>query len=181
MPKKRFSWYSVVLHVLLVALSVEVLYLVKQNRDLRDRIEDARPDRIAEGDELQAVPAADLAGRSARLEFSDDDRDTLLYVFTTTCPICSETQPTWKRIHRELGERYRVVGVSVSDPEAVRAYAREHDLSYPILIPEDRRGFPEAYDIPGVPTTVRVAPDGTVRQVWVGRLGEGIWEELRAG
>ncbi len=69
----------------------------------------------------------------------------------------------------------------MSDPEAVRAYAREHDLSYPILIPEDRRGFPEAYEIPGVPTTVRVAPDGTVRRVWVGRLGEGIWEELRAG
>lgn len=180
MSKKRFSWYSVVLHVLLVGLSIEVLYLVKQNRDLRQRIEESQPERIAEGDRLEPVPAVDLQGRPARLEFADA-RDTLLYVFTTTCPICTETQPTWKTLYEELGDRYDVVGVTVSDPEAVRQYAREHDLSYPILIPQDRKGFPKAYKIPGVPTTVRVAPDGTVRQVWVGRLEEGVLGELAEG
>lgn len=178
MEKWRFNWYSIVLHVLLVGLSVEVLYLVKQNRDLRQQIEDSRPARIAEGDELQPVPAVDLEGNSERLDYGGD-RDSLLFVFTTTCPICTETQPTWKRIHAELRDRYDITGVTVSDPEAVRQYVQEHDLSYPIVIPEDRPGFPKAYKIPGVPTTVRVAPDGTVRQVWVGRLDDGVLDELR--
>lgn len=103
---------------------------------------------------------SDLDGKAIALK-DLRGRLVLLNIWTTWCPACREEMPSLERLHREFDTR----GVSVlaashrEDPEEVRRFMGEFNLTMPVLLDEDGR-VGELYGLLGLPTTFLIGPDG---------------------
>lgn len=173
-------WYGVVLHLLLVALAVTVVYQIHRNRELQRRLAQgpAQPPSLAVGEVLAPFEAKELDGRPAVVDFAASERGTLLLVFTTTCPACKQNQAAWKELFAKAEARYDVVGVCVDDPELAGDYVRTYELPFRVVVPTDRAAFPRDYKVPGVPYTVFVDADGKVEEAVAGTLPAGFTGHL---
>ena len=83
-----------------------------------------------------------------------------------------ENQAAWTSLYRRLEGRLGVVGISLSDPEATRAYRESHKLPFPVVVPADTKGFIRQYEVNLVSTTIRIDREGIVRDSWVGALSK---------
>ena len=148
------------------AQGVGVLVLVialgayQTRKHLRARI---APDFVLTGLSGQRVALADFRGKKV-----------LLHFFATWCGVCRLELPSLRGLAHRLGPDEVLIAVveDSTDVEAVRRFAREHELSYPILL-----GSPEvlrAYRVSAFPTNYFVSGDGTIAGSTVGlstRLG----------
>jgi peroxiredoxin len=115
----------------------------------------------------------ELSGR--RISLADfRGKKVLLHFFATWCGVCRVELPSLRGLAQHLGNNEVLVAVveDSTDVEAVRRFAREHELSYPILL-----GSPEVirtYRVSAFPTNYFVNGDGTIAGSTVGlstRLG----------
>lgn len=109
-------------------------------------------------------------GDAVRLGAVEPGRYQLLYFFTTTCPYCRESVDAWKRLEREARATgwVDVYGVALDSAHLARAYGKEHELTFPVVLMSDPR-YARLFRVSGVPLTMLVAPRG---QVWYARRGE---------
>lgn len=89
----------------------------------------------------------------------------LLNVWATWCHPCREEIPALQRLHERFGARgLEVVGVSVDaagEEEAIRAFAQDFGMTYPVwLDPGDR--VSSTFRLIGVPSTFLIDRDGTL-------------------
>ena len=177
--RKYLNVYQILIHVMLVALAVTVVGLTQKNRDLRKppAPEEAQ---LQQGAPLTAFSAFDLDGNSRLINFAQSDRDSLLFVFTTVCPACRENQPNWRMLYEQVKGRYEIVGISLNDIEATLEYQEVHDLPFPVVVPEDIRGFTTAHKIDRVPLTLQADHEGKVHSSWLGILNEDSLAQLTA-
>lgn len=181
MSDKRFGWYTIVLHAVLVSFCALILLLARENRRLEERLH--RASVAAAGgpevhDLLPEMRVTELDGAESVLAFNDRTNDSVVLVFTTTCPACRKNLEPWRDLHRRFGDRYRFVAVGLDPPEATRRYVEEHDLPYRVVIPDDRSAFQRQYGIKGVPQTLVVGPDGRVKDVRPGVLPQAYWDRF---
>ncbi len=97
---------------------------------------------------------AELQGRVVVIDF-----------WATWCPPCIFQIPILNQIHRRYADRgVEVLGISVDSggADAVREFAEEHRIAYPILLGDE--SLARAYGAPGYPSLVVVAPDGTIAE-----------------
>ena len=163
---QRFDLYQVLLHTLLIGLAAMVVFLVRENRELRG-LDAPPPPQVAEGDRLEAVPVRDLAGGEETLRFAGAEKERLLFIFTTTCPVCVTNQDAWRTVYERANNRFDIVGVSLSPAEETLTYRNDKELPFRVVVPEDIRGFAMEH-ASQVPLTVRVGRDGVVRGTWLG-------------
>ena len=181
MKLKSINWYMVVLHLFLVGLAAQVLYLAKQNNDLRAAMQG--PSGLEAGDEVKPFEAVSMDGQQSKVSYDNPEKDTLLLVFTTTCPACKANQDNWRELYTRVGDQYRIVGVSV-DPrgkEATIPYIEEYQLPYEVVLPADAQGFPREYKVVAVPQTLLNGKGGKVKESWVGAIAEQVIESLDKG
>ncbi len=173
MRDKRVSWYGLGVHAVLAIACLLILLLARENRSLEERLASASL-ASAGGpkihDLLPALPVADLEGAESVLAFDAVSRNSVVLVFTTTCPACQKNLEPWLDLHEAFGDRYRFVAVSFDPPEETRRYAEEHALPFPVVTPADRAAFQKAYSITGVPQTLVVGTDGRVIDTQAGVL-----------
>jgi len=99
----------------------------------------------------------------------------LLNFWATWCPPCREEMPALQEAANRYGqERFVILGVNLTETEdgidSVRAFRDELKLSFPILLDGDSKVSEDLYHILGLPTSILVARDGTVRDVVIGPL-----------
>lgn len=172
MKLKKINWYMVILHVFLVILAVQVLYLAKQNRDLQALMRPASMPGLEAGEEVAAVPVQEVDGTPQTLSFAGSDKETLLFVFNTTCPACKQNQTNWKELYQSVHDRYNVVGVSLHPQQQTQAYIEEHGLPFRVVLPENIENFAGAFKIQAIPQTIHIDRQGKVREVKVGALNQ---------
>jgi peroxiredoxin len=115
----------------------------------------------------------DLDGRPVSLS-AYRNKKVLLHFWATWCGVCKVELPSVRSVHRNLDDDEVLLSIveDSDDVAALRAFAREHELTYPILL-----GTPEtlrAYRVNSFPTNYYLNGDGTVRTTTVGlstRLG----------
>lgn len=93
---------------------------------------------------------------------------TLLVVLQEGCRFCTESGPFYQRLAREVAARARgvkVVAVLPQDPDEGRRYLST--LGVPDV--EVKQASLTALGVGGTPTLIMVS-DGTVSDVWVGKL-----------
>ena len=110
----------------------------------------------------EPLSPGDLHGRPALLNF-----------WATWCGPCRAETVVKNRLAREFGDRVTVVGINLTHTEAgedpVAAYAREWQILYPVALDWDGR-VTDRFGVRGTPTTVVVAPDGTIHTRFFGPL-----------
>lgn len=111
-----------------------------------------------------AAPAftlADLSGREVSLaEYRG--RRVVLHFFATWCGVCKAELPSIRAVQSGLDEDEVLLAIvaDAEDPEHVRRFASEHELTYPILLASDE--VLSAYAVDRFPTNYYLNGDGSV-------------------
>lgn len=117
-----------------------------------------------------AFDATGLAGQVVVINF-----------WATWCAPCRREQPMLSDVEEAMrGQGVRFVGVNYrDDAAAAAAYLREFDVAYPsISDPAGDLAF--AFEVPFLPVTIVVGPDGTLRARVVGEVDRATLEEMIA-
>jgi peroxiredoxin len=170
----RKNWLNLLLIALVVAMSVEILYLIDQNRQLRRLIAEPRHyyEVLKQDDAVPPFSAPDLNGNTANVQYGSSQPHRVLMWFSAACPACEENLQFWNNLYLDHdSDRIRLLGVCMDDSIEAEMLADEHGLEFPILILEDL-SLVEAYKGSMLPQTVLVSPEGAVLGVWRGPLHE---------
>jgi peroxiredoxin len=106
----------------------------------------------------------DIAGKDVRLS-QYQGQVVLLNFWATWCVPCRHEIPALTALYRDYQKRgFVVLGVSVdSEIRAIKPFAREMKMNYPVLIGAGREDLSKAFGpFIGFPTSVLVARDGKV-------------------
>jgi peroxiredoxin len=109
----------------------------------------------------------DLSGR--RVSLADyRHKKVVLHFFATWCGVCKAELPSVRAVQSGLDDDEVLLGIAADsdDPEALRRFAREHGLTYPILLAAD--DVLRAYGVDKFPTNYYVNGDGSVSSSAVG-------------
>jgi thiol-disulfide isomerase/thioredoxin len=119
------------------------------------------------------IALRDLAGNSRSLS-QLRGKKVLIHFFATWCGVCRAELPSLRGLSQNLGPNETLLAIveDSDDVEAVRRFAREHELTYPILL--GTRDTLRAYRVSSFPTNYYVNGDGSIQTSTVGlstRLG----------
>lgn len=178
MAQLKARSYSFTLHALLVMMALLVAGLARENRQLKQAMKPLEP--LAAGAEAPAIAARDLSGQEETLELDAASQETLLLVFTTTCPACRDNQAAWRALTQANQDRFQIVGVSLEDLETTASYREAEALPYRVLLPADNDRFSADYGINQIPLTFHIGRDGKVRDVWPGVLSDAVLAQFEA-
>jgi peroxiredoxin len=115
-----------------------------------------------------------------------DGQIVLLNFWATWCPPCMREIPGFIEMQHELsGKGFQIVGVAVDDEDAVREFASNNDVNYPLLPGEaEAVELADKYGnrIGGLPYSVLIDKDGNIRETVFGELDKtrlkGLLEQL---
>ena len=127
-----------------------------------------RAPAVGPGARAPEFTARQLDSAGAVRHLSDySGRLVLLNVWATWCIPCRAEMPSIQQLHNEFGAKgLHVVAVSIDEPgqqDAIHSFAAELGLTFEIL--HDPTGqIVDTYQMPGVPETFVIAPDGVIRK-----------------
>jgi hypothetical protein len=160
-----------------VVLLLLNIMLAKQNRTLK--IMGAKPDRALEiqpGTALPTLEGFDRSGGKQRIDYGNDSRKTVFFVFSTRCRACKENMPNWAAVIKGLDQnRFRPAAVSLQS-DGVDEYAAEFGLNQIPIITEIDPKYKVAYHFGLTPQTILVDSNGKAEKVWTGTL-QGVDKE----
>ena len=145
--------------------------LIQQNKELK--VQAQKRDRTLElkpGTELPAMVGMDMDENKSVLDYSQDMRKTLLFIFSPRCRACKENMPNWESMIKQLDkDSYRIVGVSLVE-SGTKEYVASNKLgSIPVISELDAESR-IAYSLALTPQTILINSEGRVEKVWTGRL-----------
>jgi peroxiredoxin len=93
----------------------------------------------------------------------------LMNFWATWCHECRKVMPEFELLHREFtGRGLSVIGINAREtPAAIRAYAKELGLTFPLVLDPEGRINVE-YGVVGLPTTFLIGRDGRAIALAVG-------------
>src|SRR5258708_30141514 len=59
--------------------------------------------------------AIDLRGQTVTVDYAEDPRPTVLYIFTPPCSWCARNMESFKTLLDKEGGQYRLIGISLSE------------------------------------------------------------------
>jgi thiol-disulfide isomerase/thioredoxin len=173
--RPRRDPFMLFLVVACIALAVLVIFLARQNRQLKASLaslaaSQVPADALKAGDRVEPFALLGEAGRKDRLEFSPDGSKTLLLVFSTHCPACERALPIWNDfVAAGPPAHLRVVGIETDRPGAAPELGGivPASLRFPVFSVEQPPP-PVMARVPYVPATVLLDGHGRVVKVWFG-------------
>lgn len=104
----------------------------------------------------------------------------LIDFWATWCVPCKVEIPEFVDMYARYKEKgLEVVGVSMdTDLAAIKSFAAEHKMNYPVLIGAGADGVSRTWGVDGLPTTVLVTRDGKVCRKFVGQTAREQFEEI---
>ncbi|MEO7522162.1 MAG: TlpA disulfide reductase family protein [Gemmatimonas sp.] len=117
------------------------------------------------------MPSAGEGHRTAKTLSSYRGDVVLLNIWATWCVPCRTEMPSIQALHENLGPKgLKVVAVSVDQPgfeDTIESFAKELGLTFEILH-DSTSAIRTIYRTTGVPETLLIARDGTIRRKWIG-------------
>ncbi|MCG8469568.1 MAG: hypothetical protein MJB57_15415 [Gemmatimonadetes bacterium] len=168
-----------------VALVVANGILLRRNVDLVVRVEALQQNRtrsmvLEVGATLPDLNGIGLDNRPISITYPDT-RETIFFIFSTTCPLCDANWPYWHALEGRVDRsRFRVVYANLSD-EMSEAYARQHSfgLDAPVVSKVDPQSSLD-YKLSLTPLLVLADENGVVRSVWPGITRDEARQEIES-
>jgi peroxiredoxin len=183
MPETPKSWkthiWSIVLIVLVVAMGIEILFLVQENRKLRSSLTARRgPFKILNPqDKVPPLVGIDQKGDEIRVEYPSPQQ-TVLFWFSAACPSCEHNVEFWKEIYKKhQSPHLRFFGVTTADEDKTEELADRFGFGFPVLIVSDY-ALLDQYKVEVIPQTMLIDKSGVVRKVWPGPLSDNYKTEM---
>jgi thiol-disulfide isomerase/thioredoxin len=139
---------------------------------------------------ISSGPAAPAMNFDATLEDMNGGRVDLatfkgqpliVNLWATWCTPCRIETPELVKFAAQYRDRgLRVIGISADDtPDAIRAFAAELNVSYPMLVGLKQDAFLQSIGYQGtLPLTLLVGKDGTIREQITGLRRVAEWERM---
>jgi peroxiredoxin len=107
---------------------------------------------------------SDTNGRTHRLSDALARGPVALAFYKSACPTCQFTFPYLEKIFFQAGHgpNWTLWGISEDDPEETRDFARDHGITFDLLIDEYPYEVSAAYGLEFVPAIFLIQPDGTI-------------------
>lgn len=176
MTRERFSFYQISIHAMLFITSILIVALARENVDLKAQLTPI--EAIMTGERAEPISIRNLDGGDAVLSFAEAEKDSLLLVFTTTCPACRQNQAAWRTLYENNKDRFRIIGIGLEDMGVTAAYQEAQELPFPVVLPSDYDRFAKEYGIVQIPFTVHIGRGGKVVDSWIGVLPEETVSEI---
>lgn len=126
------------------------------------------PDFTLQTIDGQTVALSDFTARSTPV---------VLNFWATWCPPCRIEMPLFDNAARLYGGDVAILGLNQAESAAIiEAYARENDLSYPLLVDGDMK-VNNLYGVLNLPTTIFIDKNGIVREVFIGTMSQAVLED----
>jgi thiol-disulfide isomerase/thioredoxin len=168
---RRFSNTALVLPPLLlgVLLAVSNWRLVRENRRLSDTAQYYASLRHTQaGATLPNLHGKDLNGHDLTVSYQGAKQETLLLVFSPTCPHCKRNWPAWLELARNAREK-RVVFVNVGGPLPAN-FSQVYSFDSAPVMAETSAETILKYSLFEFPLTILMTPNGRCEKVSVGEL-----------
>jgi peroxiredoxin len=173
--------WSIILIVLVVVMGVEILFLVQENKKLREALSHSRgPVKILTPEEkVPSLVGVNLKGEEFKLTYPSS-QNTVLFFFSPDCPACEENLDFWKKLYQNHSSgKLRFIGATNSDRQKTEEFVKKFQLTFPIIIVTDLKLL-DKYKVEAVPQTMLIDTSGTVRKVWPGTLPENYKKEIES-
>lgn len=167
---------------IIVVMGIEILYLFKQNRELRAIIENPK-EHLGMLEEEQTVPpftSVDIFNDTITVSFGPDQPFTMLFWLSSECSVCKDNLPFWNRLFEErTSEHIRYLGMCADSRQAALEYASEYGILFPVVCPDDPQIL-DSYKGNILPQTIFISPQGSILKVWPGALAQGKEDQILA-
>lgn len=122
---------------------------------------------VLEGDSAPDFTAQTADGSSFTLS-EQNGKVVLLNFWATWCGPCVGEMPAFERIYSEYGEEVAVLAVNcLEDKEVVDQFISDNSYTFPIAYDTDGT-INGKYPTDGIPYTLVIGKDGTVKKIYVG-------------
>jgi peroxiredoxin len=177
-----FSKGSVILFGLLglILIAANVALFI-QNLNLKARTTDsAIPLAVKIGSVVPALSGFDIYGKEFTLEYANDSRKAILFIFSPDCGFCTKNMPNWKKIIDRVDRRsYHLVAVSIkSESSGVKEYVDQQGLSGLTILTEVNLKNKLSYEMRATPQTLVIDHGGRVEKVWTGVIEAEEWQDV---
>lgn len=138
---------------------------------------DKQPDAAGAAHSAKPFPSVSFMALDGGAIPSESFRGKLvvLNIWATWCPPCRREMPDLERLGRSLDpQHFAVIGLSVDEDEhGVREYLNDKGITFARFIDKDLKIARDLLGVGVYPTTILIAPDGTL----IGRMvGPRQWE-----
>lgn len=176
--EKRFSWFKLVLLLLIAGILCQNVILHLQNVKLEKDVLQAAMREIKPGVVFSELAGIDLQERYVKVDFSKSSNGVVLISFSTGCPGCRENLENWLKLAENLRlTDWKVVWVSRDPFGITKTFCAEAGITDLVLSELSYRQY-TALGLGMVPRTMIVNHDGEVQKVWVGKLDGSAWSDL---
>ncbi len=177
-------WLALFFSLVLVAVGIWLLAQNRQAADAQAELATALPEREAGEAGGPALPARlqteapDFnltATDGSQVKLSDlRGKVVLVNFWATWCPPCKAEMPDLNALQQEYGRAHDLVvlGINAGDDSqaAVKAFAQQYQLSFPLLLDPDDRVSDAQYAVRALPTSLIIDRTGKIRSQWLGQL-----------
>lgn len=185
MPQSQAAFKKgtiIIFMVLGVVLAVTNLLLVRENRGLRALLSERQRSLEPQvGAVVASLSGHDLDGNGFTVDYGQDSRKTLVFVFSTKCRVCDRNWPYWQGIIRSVEKgSFRLVFVNLLSPLSADYIAKYNLARFSVIADLDPKHIVE-YNLRLTPQTILINPNGVIEKVWTGVLrGERLEEVAQA-
>ena len=170
---RRIAWDKWIVGVLFAVLMVTLVLQSLGTRQLQTSVREwkRRAQWPAAGVGFPPLATHALSGE-VRVVGAGPTKAQIIAVFTTSCPYCKASVPTWQVLSAvtDTSSVMEMVWLSLSPRDSTENYVREHALPSTKVVIDPEKKLMLAARIRGVPLTLVVDSAGIIRHVFAGAL-----------
>jgi peroxiredoxin len=172
---------NTLIFIIVTALAGAAGFLLQQHLSSDNDAVAAASDNPVIGQPRPEFAMLDLDGKLRNIK-EWDGQVVLLNFWATWCPPCMREIPGFIEVQHELsGKGFQIVGVAVDNEDAVRQFASENGVNYPLL-PGDSEAVELANKygnrIGGLPYSVLIDKTGKISNTITGELDKAHLKSL---
>jgi hypothetical protein len=155
--------------VLGLLLATSNWLVIRQNLRLRGEVDYYKSLRYTRvGAQLPSMRGRAVDGTDVSISYQPGGQQTLMFVFSPTCPHCKRNWPIWSQLERSTSGK-RIVFVNIGGllrPE----FSQTHSFGNATVIAKPELESVIQYSLLETPITLLISPSGRCEGVWVGEI-----------